>query len=240
VKTYLGDFTLFKNMLKSREPFAFSRFGDGELNILMSKVTRYREFRYDPNDPTDLYPRERLLESFRHRGRRYYVGISCPNCVGEERFAWAKEHSTQDDSHLTWATLFVNSNYPRYMAEIVPLFSEYDIVLVCNRSAVLEHLPFAVVRDFRVGNNAWKNDSNVVTRMSDYLKRETSSAKLFLFCAGPFSCILTHQLHCQSEANTYLDLGSTLDPFLFRPPHGLTRRYLREDKTLLQRTCVWK
>jgi hypothetical protein len=239
VKTYLGDFDRFRNMLNNREPFALSRFGDGELNILMGKVTRYGEFQYDPNDPTDTYPRQRLLASFRHSGRRYYVGISCPNCVGEERFAWAKQHSMQNDDHLTWATLFVNSNYARYMAEIVPLFTKYDVVVVCHRSAVLQHLPFPVVRDYRVGNNAWKNDSDAAASLCDYIQRERLRAKLFLLCAGPFSCILAHQLYCQSEANTYLDVGSTLDPFLFCPSRG-TRRYLRGDKALLQRACIWK
>lgn len=239
MKTYAGDFARFKKMLKDREPFALSRFGDGELKILMRTAIRLREFDYDPNDPTDQAPRERLLSSFHHKGCRYYVGISCPNCVGEEKFAWAKLNSRQDEDHLTWAALFVNSNYSRYLAEIVPLFSRYEVILVCNRSAVLKDLPFPVLRDFRVERNAWKNNRNLVERISDYIERKTLKGKLFLFCAGPFSCILAHRLHCQFEANTYLDVGSTLDPFFFGVSAG-TRGYLRGDETFVRRTCVWK
>lgn len=239
MKTFAGDFARFKDMLENREPFALSRFGDGELKILRSTALRLREFDYDPNDPADQVPRERLISSFLHQGCRYYVGISCPDCVGEDKFAWAKLSSRQDDDHLTWAALFINSNYSRYLAEVVPLFSRYEVILVCNRSAVLKDLPFPVLRDFRVGRNAWKDDCNLVEQISGYIKRETLKEKLFLFCAGPFSCILAHQLHCQSEANTYLDIGSTLDPFFFGAPAG-TRGYLRGDETFARRTCVWK
>ena len=239
MKTYRGDLIKFQNKLKRREPFAFSRYGDGELGILMGRLNRYPEFKYNPEDPTDSIVRERLLASFRYKSERYYVGISCPECIGEEKFEWAKRTSGQDDAHLTWATLFVNSNYGCYRHEVVPIFEEYDVVLVCKRPATLQNLPFSVCKDFRVGSNAWKDDYNLVEEIVGYVKQENIKGSLFLLCAGPFSCILAHQLHRLSQENTYLDIGSTLDPFLFGSA-GLTRRYLLGDKTLLEKTCIWK
>jgi hypothetical protein len=233
MKTYRGDLIAFQNQLKNRQPFAFSRFGDGELRILMGQLNHYPEFRYDPSDPAYAFLRERLLESFRYKSETYHVGISCPKCVGEERFLWAKQHSGQTEQQLTWATLFVNSNYSYYRDHVIQLFADYRVFLVCNRSASLESLPFPVVRDFRIENNAWQTNFNLANQIAERISRENIEGALFLFCAGPFANILTHKLHERSKKNTYLDVGSTLS-------RGFTRRYLRGEKHFLQETCIWK
>jgi hypothetical protein len=203
-----------KKKLENREAFAFSRYGEGDLRILMGKLKKCPEFKYDPQDPTDLFPKERVFDSFRYQSLNYYVSIACPECVGEQNFEWAKRNSGLDDDHLTWSNLFVNSNYDYYREKIVPIFKEYDVVLVCQRSATLQNLPFPVRRDFRVGTNAWRDDYDM-EEIRSYLKKENIKGSLFLFCARTFSCIMTHQLHALCQENTYLDIGSTLDPLLF-------------------------
>ena len=167
------------------------------------------------------------------------MGIACPECVGEENFEWAKRNSGLDDDHLTWSCLFVNSNHYYYRDEVVPIFKEYDVVLVCRRSATVQNLPFPVCRDFRVGTNAWKDDYSMVEEIRRYVKRENIKGSLFLFCEGPLSCIMAHQLHTLCQENTYLDIGSRLDPLLFGSA-GFSRRYLRGDKIQLEKTCIWK
>jgi len=239
VKTYRGALIELHTWLKDRRPFALARFGDGELRILNGQFNRYPEFRYDPADPAYAFFRERLLESFRYQSESYYVGIPCPNCVGEESFLAAKRNSRQPERQLTWATLFVNSNYSYFRDQVIEVFAERRVVIVCHGSAVLDALPFPVERDFRVGTNAWRNDYHLADAIADHIAREKVTGALFLFCAGPFSNILAHRLHTLSDQNTYLDVGSTLDPFLFGS-RGLTRRYLRGEKRFLEETCVWK
>lgn len=239
MKTYRGDLINLHKKLKRREPFAFSRFGDGELRILMGQLNRYPEFRYDPVDPEYTFFRERLLESFRYQSETYYVGISCPKCVGEDKFLWAKQSSGQTEQHLTWATLFVNSNYPYYRDQVIPVFAEYRVFLVCHRLANVKTLPFPVARDFRIEYNAWKINFNIADQIADHIRQEHIKGALFLLCAGPLANILAQKLHARSEQNTYLDVGSTLDPFFFGD-RGLTRRYLRGEKRFLLETCIWK
>jgi hypothetical protein len=41
---------------------------------------------------------------------------------------------------------------------------------------------------------------------------------------------MAHQLHTLCQENTYLDIGSTLDPLLFGSA-GFSRRYLRGQDT---------
>ena len=60
---------------------------------------------------------------------------------------------------------------------------------------------------------------------------------LFLFCAGPFGNILTHQLFDYNKENTYIDIGSTLNYFLLGEA-GKNRGYLRKESSI-NKVCVW-
>jgi len=238
MKDYLEDLLKFRAKLEEREAFALSRYGDGELRILKGNPIDYGEWKYDPTDATDSIFRERMLDSLRYRHPGYYVGISCPHCIGKDDFESVKRDSGQDESHLTWSTLFVNSNYPKFIADILPLFHHYEVVLVCKRHATFRNLPFTVTRDFRVGDNAWKGDYYLIGEIKQFIEREKVRGKLFLLCAGPFSCILAHQLHSFCPENFYIDIGSTIDPYLFGRAEGLTRGYLRGTPETQER-CVW-
>ena len=132
----------------------------------------------------------------------------------------------------------VNSNYAYFLEDVVPLFSRYETVMVCNRSSSFDGLPFRVARDFRVGFDGWRNDHHLTTQIADYVAAENIRGALFILCAGPFSNILAQTLYARAPQNTYLGAGSALDPFLFGP-RGRTRRYLRGDMRLLNEVCVW-
>ncbi len=239
-KDFSKDLEYFCDLLKKKKHFAFSKYADGEFKILagqhidiLSKANG--EFKYDPNDTTDIFPRNQLIESFQFQHPNYYVGIGCKCCMGDESFNWMKENSYQKESNLTWANIFVNSNYPYYVKSIIPLYSNYEVILVCNHKAKLNNLPFNVIKDFRVGTNAYKNDFSLIEELMLWVKENQIKNKLFLFCAGPFGNILVYKLFKNFPNNTYLDIGSTLDPLL---QLGYTRGYLSGGSTL-NKTCVW-
>ena len=163
------------------------------------------------------------------------MGIGCTCCMGNA-FYEMKELSKQDEEQLTFANLWVNGNYKHYLDNIVPLYNQYELVLVCNKKASLEKLPFKVSKDFRIGTNAWKNDYDIVREMQRYIAGKEKL--LILFAAGPFGNILAYHLHEINTENTYLDIGSTLDPFLFDGELGKTRGYLKGLSTL-NKMCVW-
>lgn len=238
MKNFRGELINMEAKLKRRESFAFSRFGDGELTVLTGRHRVHPEFRFEPADRGYAFLRERLMDSFCYQSENYYVGISCPSCVGQNRFEWAKRTCGQPEERLTWATLFLNSNYEYFRERVLPLFASYRVFLVCHTSATLDKLPFPVVRDFRVERNAWRASFNQAHQLTERIARERISGALFVLCAGPFANILAHQLHAKSPLNTYLDVGSVLDPFLFGAK-GLTRRYLRGERRFLGETCTW-
>jgi hypothetical protein len=244
MKSFRGELLRFQQKLANGEVFSLSRFGDGESVILMGDHSHRgrrifgREYQYEPDDPFYAGPRAALLEAFRHRASDYYVGISCPHCVGDLDFEWLRAASGQDDEHLTFATLCFYANYRHYLDHVVPLYRQYEVVLVCNTAAAIDSLPFDVSRDFRVGTNAWVDDANLAEVIVRTVERERIRGALFLLCAGPFGSVLAHRLHRDAPGNSYLDTGSALDPWFF-PDAGATRRYLRGGE-MFEESCDWR
>ncbi|MBZ8178490.1 glycosyltransferase family 4 protein [Oscillatoria salina] len=241
-KYFRRDLEVLREKLKRKEHFAFNKAADGELAIVAGRhINRLHigngEFIYEPENPEDEELRAALSAALRCDREQYFLGVACPCCVGEDDARWMREFVNRDESYLTWANIFVNSNYSYYLTSIVPLYQEYEVILVCNQQANLEKLPFSVKKDFRCGLNAWKENRNLITEIKNYIDENEIKNHLFLFCCGPLGNILTHQLFLHSQENTYLDIGSTLDPLLFGEK-GYTRGYLQGSANITKE-CRW-
>jgi hypothetical protein len=222
--------------LERAEPFALARFGDGEIAALQRRWVSCLEFNSDPQDPSYSQPIARLMAAFQYKHPSYFVGIPCPHC-GPDEFAWAVTESGQDTRQLTFASLYCNSNYAFFLENVVPMFSKYEIILVCDQAANIAGLPFNVSKDFRVGMNAWRDDPAIIDELKTYLDKRYSSGALFLFAAGLLSCIAVHELHRHCPLNTYLDIGSTLDSYFYGSAR-VSRGYLWGSDDL-QDSCDW-
>tara|TARA_R100000149_G_C5735172_1_gene51974 strand:- start:7 stop:444 length:438 start_codon:yes stop_codon:yes gene_type:complete len=143
-----------------------------------------------------------------------------------------KEFSKQDDDHLTYANIFVNSNYPYYKDTFLKEYANHDVHLIANEKSKVDNLPFEVEEFYPVGFSAWVNNYDLI----EHIKNKNLSNKLFLFCCGPFGNLLAHQLYEANKKNIYLDIGSTLNPFL--ESEGFKRDYYIQGATSVQ-TCIW-
>jgi hypothetical protein len=257
MKDFKQHIQSFKQKLENREPFSFARYSDGELFILQNKELKLdqgiitvgdvttsgpyksQDFKhFDPN--RDMVARERLLEAFTHRQLNYFKGISCQCCVGPEAFQQQLGIYGGDDESLTWANLFVNSNYPTFIEEILPVLQTYEAVMICHQDAELGKLEF-VTKDFRVGYNAMINDYGKIQDIKDWIDAEQVEGRLFLFSASTFSNLAIYELFKHSPKNTYLDIGTCLTPFMDMPTE---RSYLQEYwfgkyGNDLKRNCIW-
>jgi hypothetical protein len=222
--------------LEDREPFALARFGDGEIGVLRRQWFDDTDISNDPQDPSFSAPTASLMASFQYKHPSYFVGIPCPHCIPPD-FAWAVKESGQDAAQLTFAYLFCNSNYSFFLNNVVPLFSRYEVILVCNRTADITGLPFDVSKDFRIGKNAWRDDLAVVHELKTYIDERSPTGLLVLFAAGPLSNIAIHELHRHCPSNTYLDIGSTLDGYFYGKSRVM-RGYLSGSDDL-QDSCDW-
>lgn len=246
-KDFRQEFYKFRDKLANKEPFALSRANDGEAMILFNESLNLLnkcngEFCYESNNPDHVIYRQKLLDSVQYRGDNYYVGIGCrcKTCMGDERHEILKSIVNQDETMLTYGNLMVNSNYPYFIKEYLPLFSQYNVIMIINEKARLDKLPFynEIIKDFRVGTNSWMTNTDLETVIPNYIKENNINNSLFIFCAGPFSNILITECYKVNPNNTYLDCGSTLDPYLFDDWKGRTRGYLNNGPTL-QQYCVW-
>ena len=238
-KDFHDDFYFFLNKVKNNKPFSLSRWGDGELLIIENKFIDLRnvkngEFRYDPNISEYSEVRNKLMKSYVAKDDDYYIGVACPYCVGQKRYEYMKTRSEQDEEHLTWANIFVNSNYKLFMSEFVEEMKSKDVIMVVNNKANVDRLQFDVEKTYLVGTDAWYSDYGIIEDIKkDY---KDKSNKIFLFAAGPFANILTYELWFgMSKNNIYVDIGSTLDTQMGMKA---TRGYHSGAPTL-KKKCIW-
>ena len=229
VKSFKDDFFKIFRLLESGERFSFSKYADGEYAILRDrKITNCDGWTYNPQK--DQKYRHELMRSFQFNQPGYYVGISCPCCVPQAHVDWMRENVRVDDEHLTWANLFVNSNYDLFKEYFIPEFNNHDIILVSSVRGNPANLPFTIEEHYGIFKTAWKENYDLINMIIN----GGYKGKLFLFCAGPLGNMLAHRLWQASKENTYLDIGSTLNPWLV----GNNRGYLKGGKTI-NKTCVW-
>jgi len=261
MKTFDGDFQLLKSKLVNNEHFGFCRFSDGELFILQNKRLELNENNYvigdeigsgwynkeeqkkfDPNQ--HQFYRNKLIEAIQYKKHNYFKGISCRCCVGQENFNFQVNISGGDTSDLTWANLWNNGNYESFIGEILPIFNDKKIVLIINESANLTKLPFKIEKDFRVGTNCFINNYGLIEEVKKYITENKIENHVFLISAASLSNLLVHQLFHFNDKNSYVDIGSTINPIVQMEGWKGSRTYLKEywlggPKIILNKKCIW-
>lgn len=217
IKNYQQDIKILHQALLNRENISFSKFCDGEWAVLCNKEINNKEFWFDPSSPKDQLKRNALIKSFRYINDRYFVGITCVKVFGIDTHKSMKDFSGQKEDHLTWADIWVNANYTYYINNILPIFQDRIIILFCNNKGNINNLPFTPYMVFPLKNNAWEYNWDTIglaKLVASKLKKLGLTNLIFLFCCGPFGNILCHELTENEPQNTYLDIGSTLNPWL--------------------------
>lgn len=234
MKDFKNEIHRFLELLQSNKHFALARFGDGEMIALRKETiaSGYGEWMTNGPEPQYEIARSLLHKSFTYRDPNYYVGIVCPCCQGQANFQNMKDVSGQHEDNLTFANIFVNSNYKFFVDNFIPEFKKKDIVLIANSKSQVDNLPFPCTF-IGVGYNAWVNDLAVI----DFIKNMRSSNKIFLFACGPLGKILSQSLWETNQNNTYLDIGSTLHPWLGSDIN--IRGYYQPDSFHSKLTCTW-
>jgi hypothetical protein len=229
MKYFNDEIKKILDKLKKRQNFSFSKFADGEWAMIKGHQLNNSEFEYLP-DKDEIY-RQKLIESFIYKDDGYFVGISCPCCQGDEHYNMYK-FSNQNDENITFANLFVNSNYNFFKEFFIEEFKNWKIHLVAHETSNVENLPFKVEKFYPVSDSAWKNNYDLI----DEIKKENLSGKLFLFSCGPFGNMLSHQLWENNKNNTYMDVGSTLN--FWTNAKGFQRYYMFGGQ-YSELVCVW-
>jgi hypothetical protein len=252
VKDFKGEFNKLLALVRSNEPFCFTRFSDGEISILrnvplelgegffvqgdihgarkinvpISTYNTEERKRFDPEEHEWL--REWLTEAFLHRSHNYFKGIPPQNALdGGESWKFCTElYGDGDDEHLSFANVMINDNYRFFLKEMVPEFKKKNVIIVCNENADVDYLPFEVEAFFPVGQNCMINNTEILEPIAQFIKDNKIKNTIFLFAASTLSNILGYELYKKYPQNQYLDVGSSLGPYLGLSGWKPTRTYL--------------
>jgi hypothetical protein len=260
MKDFNKDFDSVLSLIKTKEPFAFTRFSDGELYMMQNrkfKIEKDKVFlrgnthkgTWGEEELKEFIPeeqqmhREKLIKAFKFKKHNYIKGISCKCCVGPEDWKWQQQYILEE-TQLTWSNLLINGNYTKFIEEMVPEFVKYPVVYICNKSANVQKLPFDVKKVFRIGNNCHVNDYHLIEEVKNWVKDNDVKHHLFLFSAATLTNYMIHELYKEYDKNTYLDIGSTLNPLMDMDGWISSRAYLRgywmkENNQYINMKCVW-
>jgi len=231
-KSFHTDLHFLFNKLQNKEPFSFSKYADGEYKVLRNQpITNCDGWSFNPN--LHQFEYQILMESFLYRNKEYYVGISCPCCQPTDHVQWMRDTVVCDN--VTWANLFVNSNYEFFKDNFFIEFNNWegDVTLVANEKGINKKLPFKVDEYISIQIGSWFNpELKIILEMMK--EKATKNNQLFLFSAGPLGNILAHQLHMVNPNNTYIDIGSTINPWIVGNNRGYLNKKVTENKT-----CIW-
>jgi|TARA_R110000744_G_scaffold131083_1_gene239088 hypothetical protein len=234
MKDFTREFDKIKALIVSGDPFAFSRFSDGEVTVLQNNVVvlakdhfiqgdlhgddvkhggsylpeEQKEFRPDKHESFQ----KKLVEAFKHRQYNYFKGIPPQNAsYGDCSWKFCTElYGEGDDQHLSFSNLMINGNYGRFVKEIIPEFAKRKIVLMANENADLSDLPFDVKKSFTCGPNCMINDYYQIEQMASWIRENKIKNHTFLFAAATLSNYAIYELYKEFPENQYIDVGSSL------------------------------
>ena len=245
MKNFKEAFNTLLTKLKDRENFAFTRFSDGELFILQDKTVVLADNHYITGDITgrnrytkeehkEFYPnkhqkyREKLIECYQHTQQNYFKGIctATDGHVGKENFDWMIDFHGGDHENLTFANLLINANYHRFVEDLVPLLQDREIIYVVNELANTDKLPFKISKKFCIGSNCMIENYNTSEDVRNYLNTNNIKNAVILCSAASLSNFIIHDCFKDNPNNTFLDIGSCLNPLLDLEGWKYTRGYL--------------
>lgn len=219
-----------KNKLINKEPFTFIRFSDGETEILKNRYleiipgktvfrgkelkNNFPEFdskRFDPTIHQNI--RENLLASAKFKADNYLKGIPTAHNKAVDDRDMMIELNDGLDTSITFADLFLNSNYQRYLDKIVPLFSSFEnIIVIANYRAkpigILER-----ARHINIPDNFFSCYDEVLQNVMNDLA-SLKEGSLVLSSASSLSNIIGHKLFLQRQDIIFLDIGTSINNLL--------------------------
>jgi hypothetical protein len=237
--SFNDEFNKFKQKLINNEHFALIRFGDGELEMIKNGYHNHKQHSFNNNIPLDL--RKLLINCLEYKSNNFYQGIPCECYESVDKYRkYIYNNFNVNHEQLTFANLYLNTNYKNFNREIVSIFKKFNIILVSNEKTDLSQLArnnFNIIKWFSIKQNAWKDYENICESVINYVNENKITNHLFIMCAGPISNILIYKLHKIHPNNIYLDLGSAFDNEL-----GLntnSRNYSNTFGWKSLATCYW-
>lgn len=204
-----NDLNTIISCLQDYKPFAFVKYADGERAILENRELKNCDG-WHFKDQHLVH--QDLNESIDYYADNYYYGISCKiSDADSNRFY--KERLKGRLDKITFADMFVNANHKPWIY-FLSNWNKKDrtLAFIHNKDGDASALPFHVDRSVLIPAHAldWYQEDKI-----DILTYLLTLEEDIIFCAaGPLSEIFIHFLHSHNPNKIYIDVGSSLDPWL--------------------------
>lgn len=224
-------FNYYAKLIRSNEPFAFSRFGDGEASLMMGNgISRNTQAwvvdRWEAPVGESAFGEE-LRKSFSHTEDNFHYGLPTVNCpIHQGGVQYLLENCKS--ANISFAALWINANYNSWKGFINSLTKE--VVVIANKKPS-SPFPFPSV-DYSFIDNcvlAYEADNTVFDKYIQ-LALEYDNTTFFI-SAGPAACILVSKMYQLNPSNQYIDVGSALDEYVYGK---ITRPYMDSNSIYSQ------
>ena len=206
--------------IKQRIPFAFSRFGDGEVKFMLNK-----QIKPAWGGKVKAVGKELFKIFQKDSGEKYYKGVQplALKLFEENLKALINPRNTYVNSDI----LHIASRYNQLSSFLEALKAHPDVTLVgpkylANLEFYNRHLGIPV-------NRCWEF---VDTIEKDILKAVGDlNNKLILFCASAASNILIDRFAQRFPKSTLIDTGSVFEPYVGKSTRTYHQRVLKNLKS---------
>lgn len=188
-------------------PQALARFNDGEVGIMFNKD--FTAARGDQKGSVEL--QVALLDSIRHEQENYWKGYPCPVCMKKQRTQL--QEAGLINSEYKWNTMAVvntNRNWKYFIEQLPAALKGKQVIWVSGEDQNISKLNFNFVAQIKLPlKNAWRFFGFAM----DMCLKKAEPHRVFIISCGPTARVLVKNLFQVRSDCTFLDLGSTFDPF---------------------------
>jgi hypothetical protein len=213
-------FYLAAQILDKTASLAILRYGDGELALINgTKVGSDSQAGQQDNwsweGGVSKLGKQIYKGWKRHLGQNVYYGLP----MYPHNMWWIMKELETDVDHITYANIFVNSNYKKTLLLLDDIFKQEKVVLVVNeeipriKGAKLDALAKEVYPIPDGVAAKWEaNEEAMEAQAVNLAKKYTNT--LFIFAAGPLAKALITIMFNANPRNRYVDFGSSTDQLL--------------------------
>jgi hypothetical protein len=213
-------------LIKNDIPFSFVRFNDGEMMAIDKVGVSVARGDQKVNESLHLSLKEAIL--FRYEN--YWIGKPCGTCFPKHRKLYDSMVEA-DYKYQTRATVLCNNgNWKKFINECKNgLFKDKRIFWVGGNNQKIEKLKEIDIYIYDNFLIPFKNSWDYVKDVELNIKK--SNVDIVMMSCGPMSRYLCYKMYKENPSISFIDIGSTFDPFtknLWHRCHKGTLKYCKE------------
>jgi hypothetical protein len=213
-KDFKEELYKFIGFLNEGKNFSLVRLSDAEGHVLRGNDVEFDNNSIGHNwgwkrDELHFKSRELLMNASLCQEENFYIGL--PTHGTKEFFNNIKLYTRQKEEFLTYACLFMDSNWKYFITDMYAEFQKKKVIGVFSENGNPSNLDLNIIKAFNIGHSAYVNNLYLINEITNYIKENNIKNNLFLVSGGPFANILIYELFKFEKENTYIDIGSGLD-----------------------------